>query len=126
MLTITYPFMPPAELRGNSRSHWRAKNAKKKEFQELTFWYMHRQNEPLAEPMNKVNIKYTAHYCGKPIDIDNLITGMKYAQDCLTIQGIIPDDSPEHINSVSVEYQRVKTKKEVQLIMEGTEVDEHD
>ena len=51
---------------------------------------------------------------------------MKYAQDCLTIQGIIPDDSPEHINSVSVEYQRVKTKKEVQLIMEVTEVDEHE
>jgi Holliday junction resolvase RusA-like endonuclease len=123
MLTITYPFMPPPELRGNSRSHWRAKNAKKKEFQELTFWYMHQQNEPLAEPMDKVTIKYTAYYCGRPIDIDNLITGMKYAQDCLTIQGIIPDDSPDHIKNVSVEYHRVKHKRQVQLVMEVTEVD---
>ena len=48
---------------------------------------------------------------------------MKYAQDCLTIQVIIPDDSPDHIKNVSVEYHRVKHKRQVQLVMEVTEVD---
>ena len=120
MITITYPYMPPKELRGNSRSHWGDKKKWKDFFQEATIWRL-REQDP--KPMDKVNIKYTAYYCGRPIDIDNLITGMKYAQDCLTIQGIIPDDSPDHIKNVSVEYHRVKHKRQVQLVMEVTEVD---
>ena len=72
--------------------------------------------------MGKIKILYKAFYSGKPIDIDILITGMKYAQDCLQLEGVIEDDTPDHVISVSVEYQRVKTMKEVKLIMEVTKV----
>ena len=67
MITITYPYMPPKELRGNSRSHWGDKKKWKDFFQEATIWRL-REQDP--KPMDKVTIKYTAYYCGRPIDID--------------------------------------------------------
>jgi len=118
MLTITYPYMPPKELRGNSRTHWRAKVGVKQQFQEVTIWKL-REQDP--KPMDQINIHYTAYYCGRPIDHDNLIMGMKPAVDCLTLEGIIPDDSPDHIKNVSIEYHRVPHKKDVSLVMQITE-----
>ena len=47
---------------------------------------------------------------------------MKYAQDCLQLEGIIDDDTPDNVISVSVEYQRVKTMKEVKLVMEVSKI----
>lgn len=112
---IEYPYMPPKELRGNSRTHWKAKISVKRNFQEVTIYKL-REQKPTQ--MNQIDIRYTAYYCGRPIDHDNLIMGMKPAVDCLTLEGIIPDDSPDHIKNVSIEYHRVKHKKDVKLIMQ--------
>ena len=119
--SIEYDHMPDKALRGNSRAHWAAKLKPKEALQIETKIKL---REVGAMPMSKVRIKYIAYYCGKPIDSDNLIMGMKYAQDMLAIEGIIEDDNPTYVQGLATEYHRVKTKKEVKLIMEVTEIEE--
>jgi len=118
-LRIEYPYMPPKELRGNSRTGWKARNQIKKVFQDNTIF---RLLELDPEPMDQVSVKYIAHYCGKPIDRDNLTMGMKYALDCLVKQKIIKDDSPDVVKELITEYHRVPHKDQVKLIMEVTEI----
>jgi len=119
--SIEYDHMPDKALRGNSRAYWAAKLTPKKALQVET---MIKLREVGAMPMSKVRIKYIAYYCGHPIDHDNLIMGMKYAQDMLVEEGIIEDDSPTYVKGDETEYHRVKTRKEVKLIMEVTEIEE--
>ncbi len=117
---IEYDHMPHKDLRGNSRAHWAAKIKPKKDLQVET---MIKLREVGAMPMSKVKIRYIVYYCGKPIDSDNLIMGMKYAQDMLAIEGIIEDDNPYYVKEIATEYHQVKTRKEVKLIMEVTEIE---
>jgi len=118
--SIEYDHMPHKDLRGNSRAHWAAKIKPKKDLQVET---MIKLREVEAMPMSKVKIRYIAYYCGKPIDADNLIMGMKHAQDVLAIEGIIEDDNPYYVKEIATEYHQVKTRKEVKLIMEVTEIE---
>ena len=73
------------------------------------------------DPMDKVRVKYTAYWCGKPIDADNLVKVMKPALDALTEYGLIEDDNPEFVKGIEVEYHRVKHKNEIKMIMEIAE-----
>ncbi len=117
---IEYDHMPHKDLRGNSRAHWAAKIKPKKDLQVET---MIKLREVGAMPMSKVKIRYIVYYCGRPIDADNLIMGMKHAQDMLAIEGIIEDDNPYYVKEIATEYHQVKTRKEVKLIMEVTEIE---
>ena len=118
---IEYDSMPPKELRGNSRTHWAARLKPKGAFQDETIAKL---QEVSPGFMGKIKIKYICHYAGKPMDIDNLLTGMKYAQDCLAITGIIEDDNPEHVTGYEVEYLNVKHRKNIKLIMQVRQTDE--
>ena len=118
--SIEYDQMPHRDLRGNSRAHWDQKLKAKEALQDETLIKL---REVEAMPMSKVQIRYIAYYCGKPIDSDNLIMGMKYAQDMLVEGKIIKDDNPTYVQGPLTEYHRVKTKKEVKLIMEVTEIE---
>ena len=106
--SIEYDHMPDKALRGNSRAHWAAKLEPKEALQVET---MIKLREVGAMPMSKVRIKYIAYYCGKPIDSDNLVMGMKYAQDVLAIEGIIEDEKPTYVQGLATEYHRVKANK---------------
>jgi Holliday junction resolvase RusA-like endonuclease len=119
--SIEYDHMPHKDLRGNSRAHWAAKIKPKKDLQVET---MIKLREVGAMPMSKVKIRYIVYYCGRPIDADNLIMGMKHAQDMLAIEGIIEDDNPYYVKEIATEYHQVKTRKEVKLIMEVTEIED--
>ena len=118
---IEYDQMPHRDLRGNSRAHRGEKLKAKEALQDETMFKLRMVRAPA---MDKVRIKYIAYYCGKPIDSDNLIMGMKYAQDMLVEGKIIKDDNPTYVQGPLTEYHRVKTKKEVKLIMEVTEIEE--
>jgi len=117
-IKLVWEYMPPKELRGNSRAHWAVRNKFTKMFKESAYM---RLMEIDPEPMDKIRIKYIAYYSGKPVDSDNLIIGMKPALDALTEYGLIKDDSPEYVKGIEVEYHRVKHRKHVGLIMEITE-----
>jgi len=118
-LRIEYPYMPPKELRGNSRTGWKARIKIKEMFQDNTIFRLLEQD---PEPMEQVTVKYIAYYCGKPIDRDNLTMGMKYALDCVVKQKIIKDDSPDIVRGITVEYHRVLRRNQVRLVMEVTEI----
>ena len=118
LVRLEWDYMPPPELRGNSRAHWSVRHKITKQFKESTTW---RLMEIDPDPMDKVKIKYIAHWCGKPIDADNLIKGMKPALDALTEYGLIEDDNPEFVKGIEVEYHRVKQKKQIKMIMEVSE-----
>ena len=119
--SIEYDQMPHRDLRGNSRAHWGQKLKAKEALQDETLIKLREVNPP---SMGKIQIRYIAYYCGLPIDHDNLIMGMKYAQDMLVKEKIVKDDSPTYVKGDETEYHRVKTKKEVKLIMEVTEIEE--
>ena len=67
---LEWDYMPPKELRGNSRVHWSVRHRKTKQFKESAYFRLMEQD---PNPMNKVRVKYIAHYCGTPIDADNLV-----------------------------------------------------
>jgi len=117
-IRLEWDYMPPPELRGNSRAHWSVRHKITKQFKEATTWRLMEIN---PDRMDKVKIKYIAHWCGKPIDADNLIKGMKPALDALTEYGLIEDDNPEFVKGIEVEYHRVKQKKQIKMIMEVSE-----
>ena len=118
LVRLEWDYMPPPELRGNSRAHWSVRHKITKQFKESTKW---RLMEIGPDRMDKVKIKYIAYWCGKPIDADNLIKGMKPALDALTEYGLIEDDNPEFVKGIEVEYHRVKQKKQIKMIMEVSE-----
>ena len=117
-IKLVWAYMPPRQIRGNSRAHWRVRHQLSKSFKEGTIFRL-MQLDP--EPMDKIRVKYIAYWCGKRVDEDNLIIGMKPALDALTKYGLIKDDSPEYVKGIEVEYHRVKHRHQVEMIMEITE-----
>ena len=117
-IKLVWEYMPPRQIRGNSRAHWTIRHKFTKMFKESAYM---RLMEIDPEPMDKIRIKYIAYYSGKPVDEDNLTFGMKPALDALTEYGLIKDDSPEYVKGIEVEYHRVPHKHQVGMIMEITE-----
>lgn len=123
-LSIEFPFMPPTELRGNGRpAHWAVRNRKVAELRAATAWRLRELDIFDAQDgtpayFDKAVVKYTAHYCGKPIDRDGLIQGMKAALDEVVAKRVVWDDNPRHVTGIQVEYVRVKHRGEVKLVME--------
>jgi len=115
-IRIEYDEMPPAPLRPNSGSTWQQKQGPKKRLQEYTLILIRQENfKPIK---GYAEVQYTAYFCGTPIDNDNLVTGMKYALDCFTDEGLIVDDGPDYIGIPKVIYHKVPHRNQVRLVME--------
>ena len=93
---IIIPLPPPA-LRGNSRSHRITKNTIGNQYANHALemkGLLHANDVPL--PIDPAKITY--HFGNnRQIDTDNLLIGMKKFVDGLTAQGILVDDSPDHL-----------------------------
>ena len=120
--SLEWDFMPPKMLRPNfsprNENQARAKSRIKRDFQNSTIWRIREQN---PDPMEKVNIRYTARHSKKPMDPDNLVASMKYALDCLAIEGIIPDDGPDYVTIETPEFIKVPHNHLQGIIMKVTE-----
>jgi len=127
-ITITFLGMPPKELRGNSlispkhRTRW--KKRQKFETESLLQSALVGRRDILiyTMPFPKARIDYDIHYWGKPIDYDNFLIGMKYAQDTLVDFGIIPDDSPNYLVGVGMVAQKAESKDDVRVVLKITEL----
>lgn len=53
------------------------------------------------------------HYCPHPLDLDNLYASAKVPLDALRHAGLLADDDPSCVVSLSMHQQRVATKKDV-------------
>ena len=122
---VTMP-IPPSDIRGNSRAHWAKKAGKFKAYKISAFYLLREammKSDWHYEPVNKVKVDYTVYYCGKAIDEDNFITGMKAFVDSLTrtktdndmAHSLIPDDSPDHFTIGRIKYTKVKHRTEARV-----------
>lgn len=55
------------------------------------------------------------YHSGNPMDWDNAAASFKYLLDAIVKCGIIPDDNPKVITSITCEQYRVKSKKEERM-----------
>jgi len=94
-LVLELPWIPPAEVRGNSRASWRTKHTKNQALKDSGRDHM------LSDELRGVHLdkaRITFHFShNRSIDLDNLAIGMKYWIDGLIYAGLIEDDSPEYL-----------------------------
>ena len=124
MIRLEWNSMIARELSPNnaSRHHHMQLAKKRKKLKNDTTLMLKDVEIPPWSPMDKVTIKYIAYYCGKPLDRDNLIAGMKSIVDGVVEAGVIPDDNPDHVLDYDVEYKQVRHLKDRRLVMEIKEV----
>jgi hypothetical protein len=112
---IVLPFLPPAELRGNSRAHWAIKARKAKQMRSSGYWHGLDDCIDLRH-LERVSVKYTFSNFRK-IDLDNLVIGMKsWADGCLVDAEIVPDDNPDHVQLEAPEFTKTKKGDEKTII----------
>ena len=97
-LTIVLYDVPPAEIRGNSRAHFRTVRSINRQRREiaklLTLDRMQETGIKSLKPRVLVSYHF---YNTREIDLDNLIIGMKPTLDGIVDSGLIEDDKPSNV-----------------------------
>lgn len=91
---------PSAQSGGNSRGHWSRVHRERAAEKELA-WGAALEDGWGGLMLSPVNI--TIHWYGwnKP-DRDNILSRCKAYLDGLVLAGVIPDDGPDHVASITV------------------------
>lgn len=103
---ISLPWIPPAEVRGNSRAHWAKKSRTARLMRQSGYLYGtgkaleyfgYEQPFWVGKTYEKVRVTYEFRHW-RSIDGDNLFIGIKNWFDGF-VEGsnLVPDDSPEHV-----------------------------
>ena len=113
--------LPPAEIRGNHRSHYRTFRKYYTSYQELGLAtignvLIHRNKKrPLLKlPFKKAIIVYT-FYNNMLIDLDNFVYGMKSILDALVHKDVLEDDNALSVNPLSRYRKCVKAERKVDV-----------
>ena len=106
IIKIEFYDIPPAELRGNSRAHWRTVRRINRERRDLAKWLAVEQLKGKV-PFEKCTM-IIEFYHSRKIDYDNLHIGFKSSLDGIVDSGLVPDDNPEVLD---VELKFYKCKK---------------
>lgn len=142
-LSITIPGTPPAALGKSSHVHW---SVKRREWDValtvgLVLWMEALTSHPgmpvaqrypaplvvselLNVPWRKVDITITQFWCGRPLDADNLLgrcgAYLDAAQEPTLHRpgaGIIVDDGPDCVQSLTTRYERVRSRDEARVVV---------
>lgn len=119
-ITLILPLPPNL---GNARMHWRTKNTAKHKYWELLdhLWLV--GMIPRAEStMQKSRIE-AQFVVGSRMDTDNSFARLKWALDWLKSADYITDDSPKHLEWVSIPTQEITRKKPYSLTLTLTPID---
>tara|TARA_R100000008_G_C3564765_1_gene158442 strand:- start:5 stop:394 length:390 start_codon:yes stop_codon:yes gene_type:complete len=105
--------VPPAEIRGNTRAHWRTMRRINRERRDTAKWLtLDAIGTSIVEPMEKAEVFYH-FYNNREIDLDNLIYGMKSTLDGIVDSGILIDDKPSNmelrVKFTKSDKQNIKT-----------------
>jgi len=106
--------MPPAQIRGNSRAHWRTVRRINRERREAAKFLALEVAQGIDKTVDvtpiesRVLISYE-FYHWKPIDLDNLIFGMKATLDGIVDSGLVSDDAP-HLAKIEAEFFKQEKK----------------
>lgn len=101
------------------RMHWGKRSKIKEKWQ----WLIKEQNP--QKHASSVNITYT-RVSTQPMDLDNVGGSFKAIGDALVKGGIIEDDSPDIVQSLTVQWQKAESQKRQRSIIEIRDVPETD
>lgn len=103
MIVLEIPFdvscLSPNRTTGK---HWRATKRTKGTIGDAVYYAWLSHTRPPDLPWSPVTIHIHRHGTRR-MDPDNLIAACKIAIDTLTLAGIIPDDGPAHVASITTE-----------------------
>ena len=115
-LVIVLFDVPPAEIRGNSRAHFRTVrsiNRLRREIAKmLTLDRMQETGIKSLKPRVLVSYHF---YNTREIDLDNLIIGMKASLDGIVDSGLIEDDKPSNVK-LAAEFSLCKKGEKKTII----------
>ena len=115
-LTIVLYDVPPAEIRGNSRAHFRTVRSINRQRREiaklLTLDRMQETGIKSLKPRVLVSYHF---YNTREIDLDNLIIGMKPTLDGIVDSGLIEDDKPSNVK-LAAEFSLCKKGEKKTII----------
>ena len=115
-ITMQLYDVPAAEIRGNSRSHFKVTrqiNRKRRETAKfLALDAMHETGIKTLKPRVVVHYHF---YNTREIDLDNLIIGMKSTLDGIVDSGLIEDDNPSKLK-LEAEFTLCKKEEKKTLI----------
>ena len=97
-LTIELYDVPPPEIRGNSRAHYRTMRSVSRERRETAKYLALSEMQEAGIDGLKARVLVHYHfYNTREIDLDNLIIGMKPTLDGIVDSGLIEDDKPSNV-----------------------------
>lgn len=113
--TIFISELPPG-LNGSNgirNAHYHQLNNQKKEW----VWLVRAENPKKHE--GRVKVSYT-RISTSPMDLDNVAASFKFVGDGLVGCGVIADDSPDILTSLSVNWEKAESVKEqgVRVVIE--------
>ena len=111
-ITISVLWVPPKEVRGNSRAHWRTKH-KKNQLLKLSGL---EQALISGETFQKARITYTWFKAGVG-DVNNFAIGMKGFEDGLVEGNMFKDDDSKYLVQGEHGFQKVKRGEEKTVIV---------
>lgn len=86
--------LPPTQT-GGGRGHWAKRHREVKQWRELVAGLARAHRGP-GPPWPRARVRITRRSAKEP-DADNLVASMKPILDGLVVAGVIPDDSPKHV-----------------------------
>ena len=104
-IKIEFYDIPPAELRGNSRAHWRTVRRINRERRDLAKWLALEQLQGKI-PFEKCTM-IIEFYHNRKIDYDNFHIGFKSSLDGIVDSCLVPDDNPEVLD-VELKFHKCK------------------
>ena len=115
-LVIVLFDVPPAEIRGNSRAHFRTVRCINRQRREIAKLLTLERMQETGIKSLKPRVLVSYHfYNTREIDLDNLIIGMKPTLDGIVDSGLIEDDKPSNLK-LAAEFSLCKKGEKKTII----------
>ena len=115
-ITMQLYDVPPAEIRGNSRSHFKiTRQINRKRRETAKFLALDAMYETGIKTLKPRVVVHYHFYNTREIDLDNLIIGMKSTLDGIVDSGLIEDDTPSKLK-LEAEFSLCKKEEKKTLI----------
>jgi len=101
-------------LSPNGRPHPMAKHTAQRKLKEAVSSRLRSLGlfDPEKPLYDTIKLQYHVLWCGRPPDRTNVIGSLKAAEDQIVREGVVTDDSPDHVLGHDVTYERVSHRNE--------------
>jgi Holliday junction resolvase RusA-like endonuclease len=96
-------------------AHFYQLNKSKKDWQKLICEAI--QSAKIKEVNTPLTIHLTT-YTKRKRDVDGTIVGVKYIQDAMVEMGLIPDDTPEYVETIILNWKKATGEEKIVCILQ--------